>query len=113
MMASIELKCCPFCGAEAESTPNTRFNWQVFCTNDSCFMNTITMYGMATEEDAAKAWNKRALEAESARWIDIDTETYTWKIRCSKCGHERSMLSTRGAYPGYCENCGKKMQGGK
>ena len=44
-------------------------------------------------------------------WIDIDTETYTWKIRCSRCGHERNMLSTGKTYPMYCENCGARMDG--
>lgn len=55
-----QLKKCPFCGSEADTAYNERFNYQVFCTNDSCFMNTITMYGMATEEDAIEAWNRRA-----------------------------------------------------
>lgn len=44
-------------------------------------------------------------------WIDIDTETYTWKIRCSRCNHERSMMSTGKIYPLYCENCGARMDG--
>ena len=42
-------------------------------------------------------------------WIDIDSESYTWKVRCSECGHERSMMSTQGKYPKYCEECGAKM----
>lgn len=45
------------------------------------------------------------------QWIDIDSETYTWKIRCNKCGHERSMMSTGQTYPMYCENCGARMDG--
>lgn len=45
------------------------------------------------------------------RWIDIDTEMYTWKIRCSKCGHEKSMMSTGQMYSMYCENCGARMDG--
>lgn len=43
------------------------------------------------------------------RWIDIDSQMYTWKVRCDQCGHERSMMSTQGRYPKYCENCGAKM----
>ena len=43
------------------------------------------------------------------KWIDIDEQSYTWKVRCSVCGHERSMMSTQGIYPNYCENCGAKM----
>ena len=42
-------------------------------------------------------------------WIDMDEQSYTWKIRCSCCGHERSMMSTQGEYPNYCENCGCRM----
>ena len=47
----------------------------------------------------------------SGHWIDIDTQTYTWKVRCNKCGHERSMMSTQGVYPKFCENCGADMRG--
>lgn len=43
------------------------------------------------------------------KWIDIDSQTYTWKVRCDQCGHDRSMMSTQGRYPKYCENCGSKM----
>ena len=44
-------------------------------------------------------------------WIDIDMQVYTWKIRCSNCGHERSMMSTQGVYPNFCEHCGADMRG--
>lgn len=44
------------------------------------------------------------------RWIDIDSETYTWKVRCSNCGAERSMMSTQGRYPKFCEECGARME---
>lgn len=50
-----------------------------------------------------------AVPVVHGRWIDIDSETYTWKIRCNKCGHERSMMSTGQIYPMYCENCGARM----
>ena len=52
------------------------------------------------------------VEAEPVRhgkWNDIDSQMYTWKVRCNQCGHERSMMSTQGRYPKYCENCGAKM----
>jgi tRNA(Ile2) C34 agmatinyltransferase TiaS len=52
-----------------------------------------------------------AVPVRHGRWIDIDSETYTWKIRCSKCGHERSMMSTGQTYPMYCEDCGARMDG--
>ena len=43
------------------------------------------------------------------KWIDIDEMTYTWKVSCSCCGNERSMMSTQGNYPNYCEACGARM----
>ena len=49
-------------------------------------------------------------ERKHEKWIDIDEQTYTWKIRCSCCGYERSMLSTQGKYPNYCEACGADMR---
>ena len=42
-------------------------------------------------------------------WIDIDPESYIWKVRCSECSNERSMMSTQGRHPKYCEECGAKM----
>ena len=52
-----------------------------------------------------------AVPVRHGRWIDIDSEMYTWKIRCNKCGYERSMMSTGQIYPRYCENCGTRMDG--
>ena len=43
-------------------------------------------------------------------WQDEDAETYWWHIRCSECGHARSMMSTQGKYPNYCEKCGAMMR---
>ena len=57
----------------------------------------------------------RAAEAHDTKpvrhgkWIDMDVQSYTWKVRCSVCGHERSMMSTQGEYPKYCEECGARM----
>lgn len=51
-----------------------------------------------------------AVPVRHGKWIDIDEQSYTWKIRCSCCGHERSMLSTQGEYPKYCEGCGARME---
>lgn len=46
-------------------------------------------------------------------WIDIDSQLYTWKVRCDQCGHERSMMSTQGKYPKVCEGCGAEMMIGR
>lgn len=51
------------------------------------------------------------LKRKEGRWIDIDAETYMWMIKCDKCGHLRSMMSTNGIYPKFCENCGAEMKG--
>lgn len=50
-------------------------------------------------------------EQRKGKWIDIDAETYTWMIKCDKCGHLRSMMSMEGRYPRFCENCGAEMEG--
>ena len=52
-----------------------------------------------------------AVPVKHGKWIDIDEQTYTWKVRCSCCGNERSMMSTQGKYPNYCEECGARMDG--
>lgn len=53
--------------------------------------------------------SKEVQQVRHGHWIDMDEQSYTWKVRCSVCGHERSMLSTQGEYPNYCENCGARM----
>lgn len=47
---------------------------------------------------------------KKGKWIDIDSQLYTWKVRCDQCGNERSMMSTQGEYPNFCENCGADMR---
>ena len=70
--------------------------------------NAKAIYRVTKEEiDAIPTVD--AVPVKHGRWIDIDSETYTWKIRCSNCGHERSMMSTGQIYPMYCENCGTRM----
>lgn len=53
---------------------------------------------------------KSLKENKTGHWIDIDTWAYTWKVKCSNCGHERSMMSTQGIYPNFCEHCGANMR---
>ena len=55
----MELKPCPFCGREAATTFNTIFGYQVYCTNDDCFMSEAIMHDKETEQDAIEAWNRR------------------------------------------------------
>ena len=75
------------------------------------FANGFNM-GLTAAEVAIKKLPSAQPTAEPVRhgkWIDIDEQTYTWKVRCSCCGNERSMLSTQGKYPNYCEACGARM----
>ena len=58
----------------------------------------------------ADAVVKKMQEPKTGRWIDIDCQSYTWQIKCPFCNHIRSMMSTQGIYPNYCENCGAKME---
>ena len=72
--------------------------------------NGKMVYSVTKEEiDAMPTMD--AVTVRHGQWIDIDSEMYTWKIRCSKCGHERSMMSTGQIYPMYCEDCGARMDG--
>lgn len=67
--------------------------------------------GLIYSADVDKAPTVDAVFVVHGRWIDIDEQPYTLKIRCSCCGNERSMVSTQGTYPNYCENCGADMRG--
>lgn len=67
------------------------------------------------EQEAAIYGNVSAITGKTedrpkGRWIDIDCQSYTWQIKCPFCNHIRSMMSTQGIYPNYCENCGAKME---
>jgi len=56
-------KPCPFCGEYLMTACNTKFGWQVYCSNDDCFMNEIICTtGWETEQDAIQAWNKRTTQ---------------------------------------------------
>jgi len=55
-----KLKPYPFCGHEAMISYNSVYDFQAYCTNDSCFMSKIIMEDMESEEQARAAWNKRA-----------------------------------------------------
>ena len=65
-----------------------------------------------TEDFCMDIDEQPTIEERKGKWIDIDSEIYTWKVRCDKCGYERSMMSTQGKYPKFCEECGAKMEGG-
>lgn len=67
------------------------------------------------EQEAAIYGNVAAIidkteDKPKGRWIDIDCQSYTWQIKCPFCSHSRSMMSTQGIYPNYCENCGARME---
>jgi hypothetical protein len=72
------------------------------------FCDMATDFGFCRVTACMKK-NTKAEPVKHGKWIDIDEQTYTWNVRCSCCGHERSMMSTQGNYPNYCEACGARM----
>lgn len=85
---------------------------KVLCRN-KCYPGPLCPDGYCTEmwDEFEEVKLVDVVPAAHGRWIDIDSEMYTWKIRGNKCGHERSMMSTGQIYPMYCENCGARMDG--
>lgn len=58
---SVELKPCPFCGAEPVLSPDYFGRYDVRCLNADCkIMPATSVY--LTPEDAAEVWNRRAEE---------------------------------------------------
>ena len=57
-----QLKPCPFCGGKVNTTWNTKYDWQIACENESCFLHedVILYKAFETEEAAVEAWNRRA-----------------------------------------------------
>ena len=59
----IELKPCPFCGADAEKASYKNYKAEVYyirCSNNECRCAETKHYW--NEDDAVKAWNRRASE---------------------------------------------------
>lgn len=55
----MELKRCPFCGAEAKiQTADGAHDYAVYCTNPEC--EAATRRWWESREIAAKKWNRRA-----------------------------------------------------
>lgn len=63
----MELKPCPFCGGKAVRTEindcTGRNKWAIMCSNPKCCVTPITD-AYATKGADAKAWNRRADDAE-------------------------------------------------
>ena len=65
-------------------------------------VEAMTKFSDATGEDVTHgifythiAPTIDAVPVRHGKWIDMDEQSYTWKIRCSCCDHERSMMSTQ------------------
>ena len=107
-----KLKPCPVCKSQADTSYNTRFNYQAFCTNDECFMSTIIMHDKMTEEEAIETWNKIASlkEVKHGEWVPLENN----KFQCSECRNQAvssnpSIDVARDLH--YCWSCGAKMDG--
>lgn len=82
-----KLKPCPFCGHEAMISYNSNYDFQAYCTNDTCFMSQIIMEDMETEEQARAAWNKRAPSAPAVpldKFYELCEETKA-RVPCAIC----------------------------
>lgn len=78
---------------------------------DPCHDIEQRILGEAIMRDALELLKEQ--KPQRGKWIDIDSQLYTWKVRCDQCGHERSMMSTQGKYPKFCEGCGAEMMIGR
>jgi Lar family restriction alleviation protein len=67
----MDLKPCPFCGAEPVIGPGLNTHgacvWQIRCFRLSCPMDGVYGTGFGTEEKAIEAWNTRWQPAGKAR----------------------------------------------
>jgi len=113
MSEKIDLLPCPFCGCEDAglhenvSMVDDNVSWSVDCNN--CGASVIEN----TAEQAAEAWNRRAIvhesekDARTGEWISHkerhNSARYIY-YKCSECGYED------GYPPNYCPNCGAKME---
>ena len=73
-------------------------------------LNAVTMASVRSEAIENIELIPNTYQKPAGRWIDIDCQLYTWQIKCPFCNHSRSMMSTKGIYPNYCEYCGAKME---
>ena len=112
---SIELKPCPFCGAD----PATNYFGSegvfpqmacVVCINEEC-ASRPEVWG-ESEEAAAEAWNTRA--ERTCRAIPHDNLNESdgmgdaWEV-CSECGALLAVITDNQPTPNYCPNCGAKV----
>lgn len=100
-----DLKPCPFCGGEAQTTLRNIGDsgedfWSVECFNTECGCDFCLYH---TEAEAIEAWNTRA---ERTCYIT----PYGLPLsdcpigKCSNCGHGADVNSK------YCWQCGAKVE---
>lgn len=114
-----ELKPCPFCGGEAETSRGLHNYdmWGIWCPE--CKIAVSALY--SSEQDAVAAWNRRAertCRVEVERRKLSQTQTAVVKT-CSGCGFEFGVEKentlpfevTLNAVvpPNYCPNCGARV----
>ena len=101
------LKPCPFCGGEAQTTLRNIGDsgedfWSVECFDPECGCD-FCLY--TTEAEAIEAWNTRA-ERTCKRVLFEPTGV----LVCSECGAGMPKQLDKHCYLHYCPNCGARVE---
>ena len=112
-----DLKPCPFCGGEAQTTLRNIGDsgedfWSVECFDPECGCDFCLYH---TEAEAIEAWNTRA----ERTCHDANTRFNAWTCSECKCtqllmfdDYGEPTLSVDGvaSVPNYCPNCGRAVE---
>lgn len=89
-MSSLELKPCPFCGAD---NPVYQYGpdedgdcWYTVSCEECC----VETDGFRSDDEAAEAWNRRSADALIAKLteaLEQMIEHYTSLVNCGDCGN--------------------------
>ena len=120
----VELKPCPFCGADVEifdTGLSTNYQYMIKhprWQKNGCIFDDGKAVWAISPEAAAEVWNMRATNKpiKHGQWVECDYKTlehgeiestYKAGICCSECrtGFKKNHM----AYKAFCPACGAKM----